>query len=212
MGWQNTRKSKENIMKLKYLPNAITLSRIVLAISLIVIPPLTPVSIFIFILAGVSDMVDGFLARNIKGAHSELGAELDSMADMLMVVVTVFFIMPAMNLWPWLWYGILVALGFKLMSAVPGILKHRKVFFLHTISNKVLAMLLFMGAILYFIFGGHVAVNWYIVFLLVAVFVITLEEMVIISMLDYPNKDIKGFWCVKRVNEEYRKRQMVEGG
>ena len=192
-------------MKLKYLPNAITLLRVVLVISLIFIPPLTPASIIVFLVAGGTDMIDGALARNIKDAHSELGAELDSMADMLMVVVTIFFIMPAMNLWPWLWFAILAALGFKLMSAVPGIVKHRKVFFLHTISNKILAMLLFIGAILYFIFGGHTAVNGYIVFLLVAVFVITIEEMVIISMLDYPNKNIKGVWEVNRVNREYRK-------
>jgi uncharacterized sodium:solute symporter family permease YidK len=79
------------------------------------------------------------------------------------------------------------------------------VFFLHTISNKVLALILFFGAILYFIFGGHVAVNYYFVFMLSAVFVITLEEMVIISMLDYPNKNLRGIWQVKKVNEEYRK-------
>jgi len=196
-------------MKLKYLPNAITIFRMILAISLIFIPPLTPTSMIVFLIAGTSDMIDGALARRIKDAHSELGAELDSIADMLMVIVTVFFIMPAMNLWPWLFPGILAALVFKLMSAVPGIIKHRKVFFLHTISNKILAMILFIGAILYFIFGGHTAVNGYIVFLLVAVFAITLEEMVIISLLDYPDKNIKGFWHVKRVNEEYRKR-MVE--
>ena len=197
-------------MKLKHLPNLITLSRIALAISLIFITPLSVASISIFLLAGATDMIDGFLARKIKDAHSELGAELDSIADILMVVVTVFFIMPAMYLWPWLRYGILVALGFKLMSAIPGLVKHRKVFFLHTISNKILALLLFLGAILYFIFGGHTAVNGYIVFLLAAVFLITLEEMIIISLLDYPNKDIKGFWHIKRVNEEYRKKQLIK--
>jgi len=198
-------------MKLKHLPNAITISRILLTITLIFIPPLTRLSIFIFLLAGVTDMVDGKLARSIKDAHSELGAELDSIADMLLVIVTVFVIMPAMNLWAWLWPGILIALGFKLMSAVPGLVKHRKVFFLHTIANKVLAMILFIGAILYFIFGGHTGVNAYIAFLLVAVFVITLEEMVIISLLDYPNKDIRGFWQIKRVNEEYRRTMAPVG-
>ncbi|MCL2563716.1 MAG: CDP-alcohol phosphatidyltransferase family protein [Oscillospiraceae bacterium] len=194
-------------MKLKHLPNAITISRMLIVISLIFIPPLTPLSIALFLIAGITDMIDGALARRIKDAHSNLGAELDSIADMLMVIVTVFFIMPAMDLWGWLWFAILGALTFKLMSAIPGLIKHRKVFFLHTISNKILAMILFIGAILYFIFGGHTGVNAYIVFLLAAVFVITLEEMVIISMLDYPNKDIKGFWHVKRVNEAYRKSQ-----
>ena len=192
-------------MKLKYIPNVITISRMVLVIALIFIPPLSPASIIIFLVAGASDMVDGALARRIKDANSELGAELDSIADLLMVIVGVFVILPAMEVWPWLWYGILAALGFKLMSAVPGIIKHRKVFFLHTISNKVLAMLLFIAAILYFIFGGHAAISGYIVFLIGAVFIITLEEMIIISKLDYPVKNIRGIWQVKRVNEAYRK-------
>lgn len=202
--------TKEHTMKLKHIPNAITLSRFFLVISLIFIPPLTTASITIFIIAGVTDMTDGYLARHIKDAHSELGAELDSIADMLMVIVSIFFIMPAMDLWPWLWHGILIALGFKLLSAVPGLLKHRKVFFLHTLSNKVLAMMLFIFAILYFIFGGTTALNVYVAFLIVCVFVITLEEMVIISLLDYPNKDIRGFWHIKRVNEEYRKRRETQ--
>jgi len=192
-------------MKIKHIPNAITIARIILVAFLIFIPPLSAASIVIFLIAGMTDMVDGVLARRIKDAHSELGAELDSIADMFMVIVSVFVILPAMGLWPSLRFVFLGALAFKLLSAVPGLIKHRKVFFLHTISNKILALMLFLGAILYFIFGGMLGVNIYFVFLIVAVFIITAEEMVIISMLDYPNKDIKGFWHVKRINEEYRK-------
>jgi len=196
-------------MKLRYIPNALTLLRFILVAMLIFITPLTILSIIIFIAAGVTDMLDGPLARRIKNATSHLGAELDSLADMAMVIVSVFFILPAMGLWPQIWFAILFALGFKLMSAIPGLIKHRKVFFLHTLANKALAMVLFLGAILYFIFGAHLLVNIYFVFLLVAVFVITLEEMVIISLLDYPNKNIRGFWHIKRVNAEYRKNGTV---
>lgn len=192
---------------LKHIPNAITIARFILVAFLIFIPPLSLPSVIIFIVAGGTDMIDGFLARNIKGARSRIGAELDSMADMFMVIVSVFVIVPAMSVWPQLWYAILVALVFKLMSAVPGLVKHRKVFFLHTLSNKALALILFAGAILYFIFGSHMAVNIYFVFMIAAVFIITLEEMVIIGLLDYPHKDIKGFWQVKRVNEEFRKNR-----
>ena len=192
-------------MKLSYLPNLITTSRFALVAALIFLPPLSLPSVIIFIIAGLTDMIDGPLARNIKNAKSNLGAELDSMADMFMVIVSVFIIVPAMGLWSIIWPAILVALGFKLMSAVPGIVKHRKVFFLHTLANKVLAMVLFIGAILYFIFGGLLVINLYFVFVIAFVFVATFEEMVIISMLDYPHKDIKGFWQLKSVNAEYRK-------
>lgn len=194
-------------MKLKYIPNAITISRILMVGMLIFIAPLSTVSFVIFLIAGFTDMIDGTIARNIKDARSNLGAELDSMADMFMVIVAIFFIMPAMDIWPVLWYCIIVALIFKLMSAVPGIIKHRKVFFLHTLSNKVLALILFAAIPIYFIFGGNMAVNIYVVCAIVAVFIITFEEMVIISTLDYPHKDIKGFWQVKMINEEYRKNR-----
>jgi len=193
-------------MKLKYIPNAICITRGLLAISLIFIPPLSPASITVFLLAGVSDMIDGTIARRIKGARSELGAELDSMADMLLVIVSVFFLLPAFDIWPWQQTAILVALCFKLLSAVPGLIKHRKVFFLHTLSNKVLAMILFMGAIFYFILPGSLAVKIYFVFMIVSVFIITLEEMIIIATLAYPNKNLKGFWEVKRINQEFRQR------
>jgi len=175
-----------------------------LALSLIFIEPLSPMCIVIFLIAGFSDMIDGPIARRIENASSELGAELDSIADMLLVIVTVVFVLPHFDLWSWLMVCFYAALGFKLASAIPGLIKHRKVFFLHTLSNKLLALILFIGAILYFIFGGVTFVNAYFLFMIVSVFIITTEEMVVISMLDYPNKNIRGFWEVKRINEEYR--------
>lgn len=196
-------------MKLRYIPNALCFARIIMVALLIIVPPLSVLSIILFISAGVTDMIDGSIARRIKNATSNFGAELDSMADMFMVIVSVFFILPAFDIWPGFWYAILVALAFKLMSAVPGLIKHRKVFFLHTISNKLLGFILFMGGIIYFIFGGITAVNIYFIFLIAAVFIITIEEMVIISMLDYPNKNIRGFWQIRRINEAYRKDGIV---
>ncbi|MCL2360226.1 MAG: CDP-alcohol phosphatidyltransferase family protein [Defluviitaleaceae bacterium] len=196
-------------MKLRHIPNALGFARIIMVAMLIFVPPLTALSIALFVAAGVTDMIDGAIARRIKGATSHFGAELDSMADMFMVIVSVFFILPAFDIWSGFWIAILIALSFKLMSAVPGIIKHRKVFFLHTISNKLLGLVLFVGGILYFIFGGILAINIYFVFLVVAVFIITTEEMVIISMLDYPNKNIRGFWQIKRINEEYRTKGIV---
>jgi len=199
-------------MKLKHIPNALCIIRFILVALLI---PLSFVSenisilmLTLFLIAGFTDMIDGTIARKIKGATSNLGAELDSMADMFMVVVAVFFIVPHMQIWRYFQLAIIIALVFKLMSAVPGIIKHRKVFFLHTLSNKVLGFILFITVPIYFIFGGALGVNIYIIFIIVAVFAITLEEMVIIGTLDYPRKDIKGFWQVKKVNEEYRKNSV----
>ena len=210
------------MMKLKHIPNALCIIRFIMVAMLIPLSFLlssrdsifertsaTPLTIFfvvLYLVAGFTDMIDGTIARKIEGATSNLGAELDSLADMFMVIVAVFFILPLMGgLWGWVQPAIIIALVFKLMSAVPGLVKHRKVFFLHTISNKVLGFILFITVPMYFFSNGSPVVNIYVIFLLIAVFTITFEEMVIIGTLDYPRKDIKGFWQVKSVNEEYRK-------
>jgi len=171
---------------------------------------MTPLFITLFVLAGLTDMVDGPLARKIKDAKSKFGADYDTAADLLMVVVGIFIIIPEMNIWPVLQYAIWAALAFKLAAAIPALIKHRTVFFLHTISNKILALTLFLCAIFYFITMNfnwlqyNVAISIYLAAAIVMVFIISVEEMFIISTLDYPHKDIRGFWQVKRINREYR--------
>lgn len=86
---------------LQYLPNALTLSRLLLA---------APLGYFILhenyawalgtgVLAGVTDALDGFLARRL-GALSRLGAALDPISDK--VLITVAFVSFAHSgLIPW---------------------------------------------------------------------------------------------------------------
>lgn len=69
------------------LPNLITLARIAavpLIVWLIVMGRLTPAFV-VFLAAGVSDAIDGFLARRFK-MRSELGAWLDPIADKALLV------------------------------------------------------------------------------------------------------------------------------
>jgi cardiolipin synthase (CMP-forming) len=67
---------------LSNIPNLVTVSRMLmtpLAISMIVSQRFLP-AFMIFLLAGVSDAVDGFIARHFD-LRSELGAYLDPLAD-----------------------------------------------------------------------------------------------------------------------------------
>jgi cardiolipin synthase len=69
------------------VPNLITLARIVLtpvAILMIVSDRFMP-AFLIFVLAGVSDGVDGFIARRFN-LRSELGAYLDPLADKALLI------------------------------------------------------------------------------------------------------------------------------
>jgi cardiolipin synthase len=84
------------------IPNIITLSRFLL-VPAVVFAMLTgrdEWGLAAFVLAGVSDGVDGFIARNFN-QRSELGAYLDPIADKVLLV-TVFLVLGYMDELP-LW-------------------------------------------------------------------------------------------------------------
>lgn len=69
------------------LPNAVTLGRVILVpvIFWLLVNGSTQAAFFLFVIAGVSDAVDGFLAKRF-GLQTELGAYLDPLADKLLIV------------------------------------------------------------------------------------------------------------------------------
>lgn len=69
------------------IPNLITLARILLVPVVIwaITSGATQVAFLLFLVAGVSDAVDGFLAKRF-GMATELGAYLDPLADKAMIV------------------------------------------------------------------------------------------------------------------------------
>jgi len=69
------------------IPNLITLGRIILVpvIFWLLVNGQLQVAFFVFVAAGVSDAVDGFLAKRYNWA-TELGAYLDPLADKLLIV------------------------------------------------------------------------------------------------------------------------------
>jgi len=193
------------MINLKHIPNIITSVRIILTIILIFIhPPMGVASFVVYCIAGLTDMIDGPLARRIPEGKSKIGTELDSFADMFLIIVGVFVLLPAMELWNWIWPVVIGALSFKIVSAsLSGLIKHRQVLFTHTIANKLAALFLFIAPILYF-FGGSTMVNFYAIFLIFWVFLATFEEALINLLLNKPNANIRGIWKVKSENIQQR--------
>ena len=98
---------------MRHLPNALTIGRILIT-PVVLVLLLTPTlaaqagAFALFILASVSDWLDGRLARQM-GAHSRLGTFLDPLADKILVLGT--FIIIAVkhpHLAPW-WAVFLIA-------------------------------------------------------------------------------------------------------
>ncbi len=79
------------------MANYITILRIVLIFPvLILVSPTSELSnwiaLFIFIVAGLTDHLDGYLARK-TGTTSDLGGLLDLIADKLLICITILFLM-----------------------------------------------------------------------------------------------------------------------
>jgi cardiolipin synthase len=94
-------------MSLRWLPNAISLLRIALVgpILYLIIDGQFGLALTLFVIAGFSDGVDGFLAKRFDW-HTRIGALLDPIADKLLVMGT-FIVLVYVGLIP-LWLAVLV--------------------------------------------------------------------------------------------------------
>jgi CDP-diacylglycerol--glycerol-3-phosphate 3-phosphatidyltransferase len=91
-------------VKLQQLPNVLTIGRIV-AVPLVVAlfywtsnPWADPLAALVFIVAAITDWVDGYLARRL-GVTTPLGAFLDPVADKLMVATALVLLVSKDQHW-----------------------------------------------------------------------------------------------------------------
>lgn len=77
----------DRALKLLNIPNFITVVRVILVpvVFWLLITDQKQLAFILFIIAGLSDAVDGYLAKNF-GWQTELGAYLDPLADKLLIV------------------------------------------------------------------------------------------------------------------------------
>lgn len=101
----------------------------------------------VFIALGVSDLVDGFIARRFR-LESNFGATLDAVADKLAQVATVTFLVflgaPGFTPLPlWLWAALVARDGALAIGFVLVYRKHRVVHVEHRWHGKASSLLLF---------------------------------------------------------------------
>ena len=129
---------------MKSLPNAISALRFLGAFCLLFFGVESCAFWVIYFVCGLSDMEDGYLARKL-GYESQVGALLDSLADLAFVICCCFKLMPALAFpkWLWIWGGVIVAT--KVINQISALVMYKKCIFPHTIANKVTGVLLFVG-------------------------------------------------------------------
>lgn len=128
---------------IKYFANTITISRMLAALVLFCLEPFSVTFNFLYIYCGISDMVDGFIARKTH-TESKIGEILDSIADLMFVLICFLKILPTIHISAWLWIWILLIAIIKAINLVLGYVCQHKIMFLHTKANKVTGFLLFL--------------------------------------------------------------------
>ena len=128
---------------MKALANRITICRILCSIALLFFPAFSPAFYVLYITAGISDMVDGWVARRTHTA-SELGAKLDTIADIVFVIVCMVKLLPVWDITTWLyvWIGIIALI--KVINIISGFIVQKQFVTVHSTMNKVTGLLLFI--------------------------------------------------------------------
>lgn len=120
------------------VPNCITCVRILGALALIFIAPLSALFYVVYTVCGFSDLLDGYIARKTKST-SEFGSKLDSVADLLFYTISILKMLPTLwKLLPtWLWYVIGFVVFVRLASYSVAAVKFHRFASMHSIMNKL---------------------------------------------------------------------------
>ncbi len=145
----------------KHLPNIITLARIIGAMSLLFTDVSTDMMSpfwIIYLFCGITDMIDGFLARKLH-AESKQGAMFDSVADLCFVGMCAWKLFPNLNLEKWMWIWIAIIALIKIINLISALVVHGKFVFPHTIANKYTGLLLFISIPIYVCLAFDILIN-----------------------------------------------------
>ena len=125
------------------MANTITFFRIAASIVLLSCPVFSPAFYVFYIAAGLSDMLDGFVARKTDTV-SKLGARLDTIADFVFVVACLIKLLPVLRIpaWLYIWIGIIALI--KVVNIISGFIVQKRFVTVHSVMNKATGALLFL--------------------------------------------------------------------
>ena len=127
------------------IADCLTTARMAGTAALAFLRPLSPAFFFVYALTGLTDVLDGWIARATHTA-SDFGAKLDSAADLLFYAVMLLRVFPA--LWYLLpksiWYLVAVIVGVRILAYLTAAAKYHRFAALHTYLNKLTGLAVFL--------------------------------------------------------------------
>jgi len=130
---------------IKDIPNLITMLRIAGTVCLLFQKTLSVNFFIIYIFAGVTDVLDGWLARKLN-VTSTFGARLDSAADLMFYSIMVIKIFPDLlrvlpvPLWIFSWSTVFLRVVTYMYVAI----RHKRFASIHTYMNKLTGGMMFL--------------------------------------------------------------------
>ena len=156
--------------------DTITAVRMAASLILLIFPLRSAWFLAVYTLAGLTDALDGWLARK-TGTASAFGARLDSAADLLFYGVLLFRLFPV--LWRMLpvsvWYAVAVTLLVRLAAYTTASVRYHRFAALHTWLNKLTGGACFL--LPYVLSASTGVICWWMVCILA--FEASLEELII---------------------------------
>jgi len=118
-----------------------------MAVTLIFLKPLSSAFFIIYILCGITDLIDGPMARR-TGTASICGAKLDSLADTILIAICLFTLYPflGITLEIMLWISFIAVI--RITSIGVALYRFKTYASIHTYSNKLTGILLFVTPLL----------------------------------------------------------------
>lgn len=118
--------------------------RIVGTVFMLFLAPLSASFYVAYTISGVSDVLDGTVAR-ATGKTTQLGARLDSIADLLFYTVMILRVFPVLweRLPQWVWLCVAFVLLLRLLAYITAYVKYHRFASMHTYLNKLTGFCLF---------------------------------------------------------------------
>ncbi len=128
----------------RQLANIITISRLIGTFVLIFLEPLSKEFFICYSWCGLSDVLDGFIARKTNSI-SKFGSRLDSISDLFLYTTMMVRIMPELDRIypPYFWILIYIVVGIRILCYIVVGIRHRYFISRHTILNKLSGLLMF---------------------------------------------------------------------
>lgn len=174
---------------MKNMANVLTALRFFFAAGMVLATPFSAAFWVCYLGGGVSDLLDGPVARRLH-VQSEVGAKLDSAADLVFAAAIGVVVVRNISLPAWLWVCAGCVAAVRLAGYCVGFVKYRTFSALHTYANKATGSLIFAFPLLYALFGLTVSG---VILCVVALFS-SAEELIITVSSPVLNRDCKGIY------------------